>query len=367
MYSFAHKITLLFLLFFLAFSQKKTSKTSPTISPESSRFLREEIKLKKEFKSIFLDSVRSRKLRRNEIFARKIQKLLENPQTYEHPFDSLGEVIYIQTPEDKSFRIFTWFLKDSLENHYYYGFIQRRLWKNPKKPQEGYNVKVYTLRDRVDKFKDAERMSLENKYWFGALYYKPRNSEYGVLTYEGKYYKADGYKGKLKKQKIKYYVVLGWNGHNRYTNYKIIDVISFSPDTQKVYFGAPIFYYGNVPKYRIVLKYTDHSPLTLNKGFIAVPKKNGKKIIKYPAIIFDHLSVPKGINFMGYWTAGADGTYDALVFAPKRWKEMKRGVFLFVPDVNVWAPEIEEYDPEEIRKLAEKERQKLEEQGINLK
>ncbi len=365
MYSFLKTTFLFLMLFTVAFAQK--NKTSALPSYEHSKLLKEEIRLKKEFESIFLDSIRSRKLRRNEVFAQKLYKLLENPQTYEYPFDSLGKVVYLVEPEDKSFRIFTWFLADSLENHYYYGIIQRRLWKNPKKPKEGYTVKLYKLRDRVDKFKDAERMSLDNNYWFGALYYKPRNSEYGVLTYEGKYLKMHGLKGKTKKKKIKYYVVLGWNGHNRYTNYKVIDVISFSPDTQKVYFGAPIFYYGNVPKYRVVLKYTDHSPLTLNKGFIAVPKKNGKKIDKYPALIFDHLSVPKGINFMGYWTAGADGTYDALVFAPKRWKELRQGVFLYVPDVNVWAPEIEEYDPEEIRKLAEKERQKMEEQGIYLK
>ncbi len=360
------RIAILLLAFVFSYSQKTTVLGGKKkLSALERRLLRKEMSLVKEFKNIFLDSLTYRKFQRHQLFYKKIHSFLESPETYSYAFDSLGKYIYNLAPEDSAFRIYTWFLTDSLGNHYHFGIVQRKIYTDKKK--KNYKIKLYDLQDKVDRYANVEREPLDNTKWLGALYYKPRNSEYGVLTYKGKYLKVNPVNGKRKKAKITYYVLLGWNGHDRWTNYKIIETLVFDDKNDKIIFGAPIFYYGNVPKYRVVFKYTDNSPFNLNYGYIVVPKgKKQKKIKKYPAIIFDHLSKPNKANRTDHWMIGADGSYDALVYAPKRWKELRKGVFLYVPDVTVWTPEINQYDPEEIIKLAEEERAKMLEQGINV-
>lgn len=295
----------------------------------------------------------------NAEFMNRMETILKRSDSYNYPFDSLVTVSRI-FPQDQSFRLFTWQIDDrdtlrTRHNHYYFGFIQRRFHNKKKKLQPV----VVRLNDVVDKSNEVEQTPLTADKWLGAIYYKPRNTEFGVLTYQGSYQKVEGINGKPKTFKTPYYVVLGWNGHNIGSDYKIVDVISFDPlDTLKVNFGAPLFYFGAIPKARCVFKYSDNSPFALNLGTILL---GGKK--KTLAITFDHLNKPTNDREKRLWSAGTDGATDALVFTKKSFQDRK-GFFYYAPNVTVYEEAIEKFDPKVIQKQIREEKKRLAKMGV---
>ncbi len=310
-------------------------------------------------RSIWQDSVYRRQQQSNEIFLQRLRWVLTRPESFFYPFDSL-KMVSILAPQDSTFRIFTWFLVDERQFHHYFGLVQRRIFLDENR----YRIKVYVLQDKVDKIPGVEQMALDQNHWLGAYYYKPRYSKYGVLSFPMKYVQINGLTGKRIKKKTTLYVLLGWNGHNRWTNYKIIETIAFDErDTNKVIFGAPVFYWGRIPKYRVVFKYTDNSPFNLNIGYIVLRKGLFNRPKKIKAIVFDHLSMPKHVRRTDPWMIGADGTCDALLFV-RRWFEYRKGAFVLIPQVVVFDESIEHYDPKIVKKMAEAERRKFRKYGI---
>jgi len=297
------------------------------------------------------------KLALNRIFLDRMRKILSRKDSYDYGFDSLVTVSRIY-PKDNSFRIFTWYLRNNVGSHKYYGLVQRKCFD-----RSGNEVVVVTpLNDQVDLSEDAENLILSPQKWFGALYYKPRNSEYGVLTYTGKYLQVDA-SGKSRKMPINYYVLLGWNGHDIGSDYKIIDVIGFSSrfaDAQ-VTFGAPIFHFSRVPTSRAVFKYSDNSPFSLNLSYVVGFAGKRKKVLM---ITFDHLARPRSARPTQLWDMGPDGSVDGLYFL-NRVNQGRKGFFIFVKDVLIWYPGIEQYDPKQLREIQKSERRRL--QQYNLK
>jgi len=298
----------------------------------------------------------------NRHFSTRLQTVLKRPDSYNYPFAKLITLSRI-FPEDQSFRIFTWafYVFDSIRQPVetrYYGCIQRKL----KLPNGQPYLQLKMLADVVEPNDKGEQTSFEffsPEKWLGALYYAPRHSEFGVLTYKGTVKMADGLTGKVEKRKVNYYILLGLNQHNIEKNYKFIDVITFDPkDTNTISFGAPIFYFsGNIARKRVVFEYTDNSPFTLNLGYILTENFSRKR--KELVIVFDHLDQMGKSPQQHRQAAGADGTYDAFYFYKRKLGGNQRGLFFFLRNVTVYAAGLEQFRPKELKRQKRNNRKRI--------
>ncbi len=300
------------------------------------------------------------KLEINLVFQKRLYNILQREDSYNYKFTNLKTVSRIY-PEDNSFRIFTWYITDlTYKMCHYYGMVQRKITTKDGKTK----IVVVPLIDKTDYQPAVEATVLTPENWMGALYYVPKNKEFGVTTYEGMTYRYNPIKQKQVKEKYKFYVILGWNGHDISTNYKIIDTINFEDknDTSIVTFGLPVFYFSRMPKSRVVVEYSDNSTVTLNyakvirKGFLGFKKKQ-------EMIVYDHIVMPKNTRETAYWQAGPDGTYDGLAFYNKFY-ENRKGFFGYHKNVTVYVPELDKYNPKVVQKQAEAERKRLQKEGL---
>ncbi len=300
----------------------------------------------------------------NEEFIALWLKAFSVSEAFSYPFDSVVTVSDL-CPPDSAFRILTWQIIDfESQQHYYYGILVRR-WRKDKK--SSWQTCIHLLKEipEVLQEDDIERRTLEANQWVGALYYHPRYTTHGVLRYEGEVRIPRG--RKIVKERLVYYVLLGWNGYDKRKNFKVIETIFFDPKhPDKVFFGAPVLYAGPVPKMRIILPYAETTPLTLNKGWFVT--KYGSRRRK-EAIIFDHVSTgrrsQKTLIEDPRPFFGADGTYDALVFLKRGIWEGRKGLLLYRRNVIPYAPEIEHYDPKVIWRQREEATEKLRRYGLS--
>ena len=206
-----------------------------------------------------------------------LKKALKIKGSFDYPFDSLNFMKKL-VPEDKAFRLFNWLLKFEDGTFHYVAAIQMNTRDS---------LKLIPLYDKSEKLDDSSQdlLVFDANNWFGALYYNIIDCKI---------------KGK------KYYVMLGWNGHNVYSDEKVIDVISFTPEG-KVQLGAPIFDIKGKIKTRVIFQYNGEANMLLNY----LPENH--------AISFDHLvpADPKLANKP--WLYVPDGSYDYLIFKRKKW------------------------------------------------
>ena len=295
----------------------------------------------------------------NRLLMRRLDIVLRRPDSYDYPF-ALVKSISRLAPQDQSFRIFTWtaYHFDSLRRPLdarYFGIIQRRASPQPR---------LHYLQDVVE---PHERLSSDigtPDRWFGALYYHPRNSSHGVLTFSGYVRTQHGLTGRPIRQPVNYYIVLGLNQHNLESNYKLVDVITFDPlDTAAVYFGAPIFYLkSGVPHKRVVFEYSDNSPFTLNLAYVLNSRTGTRR--KQLMLVFDHIDRQGTTPQQRRLAAGADGTNDAFFFYRKKWIDQRKGLFFFLRDVAVYEPAIEKYRPEDLKKQKQADDRRRQNTGV---
>jgi len=293
------------------------------------------------------------KIAQNKELIRRLTLLLKRPESFDHPFDSLKTISRLR-PEDNSFRIFTWYFIDKNSDgyyaeaaHYHFGLVQRRF--------VGVDGKVHFLVIPLMEMeilpKGIENLVTDNFAWFGALYYPPKNSPF-IDAHDGFYYKlvpkkngkvtvdpnkkadvVDFVPGRYKqrivtqgemlnfstmdrvRQEVRYYMLMGWNGWDNKANYKVVDVMSFDAmDSMKVNFGAPIFYFENIPKARALFKYSEYASFSMNKG---MAKSGPLGIGRKKMLVFDHLAPPRFARPTDAWDMGPDGTYDGLAWYGK--------------------------------------------------
>jgi len=307
-----------------------------------------------------------RRLASNEALLARLGRILQRPESYDYPFDSL-QTISIVEPVDRSFRIFTWQLVvwdryHTRAEHYYHGFVQRR-YVSPATLDTHYVV--IPLQDKVDYAPAVEAEQLTDENWFGALYYKPENSTAGVLTYQGEYAQYNALTDKTKKQDIKYYILLGYNGHTLGQNYKLLDVITFDPqDSSRALFGVPIFQFGGVAKYRSVWRYGDNAHFSLNRRLVVSERFLGLGKKKTLMLVYDNVTLPRKARPSELYAVGADGTQSALYWI-NRWNGPRKGFFYNLRNVTVYDPTIEGYDPKVIRRQMKEEEKRLRKMGVD--
>ena len=237
--------------------------------------------------NLYIDFVRSAtpeiKAESNKKFSDGLGAALAADVKGEFTFDSLRRYKVMIESQDKLLRIFTWELEAEDGTHAYYGFIHSYSRKSKK-------YEVYKLSDKSDGMKDPENAVLDNSKWFGAYYYE-------VIP--------------VKYKKKKYYTLLGWDGNNRITNKRLIDVLYFT-DKGFPKFGDAIFSSekGKIKK-RVIFEYQAGLFMSLRYD----EEKNG--------IVFDHLS-PSNPNLEGVFSYyGPDFSYDMLQFKDGKWLYIK--------------------------------------------
>lgn len=210
-------------------------------------------------------------------FSAILEKALIEPNSFTFSFDSLTTIARLTSP-DKTFKIFNWHVPKDDGSFEYFGFVQTHKRKK---------FNVYRLVDKSEEIKLPETKILDHTTWYGAHYYQivfiKRNNNY---------------------------VLLGWDGNNRISTKKIIDVISFSRNgTPK--FGAGIFSMEKKYPKRIIFEYSKEAVMSLK--FHEAEKQ----------IVFDHLA-PSSSQLTGQFQYyGPDFSFDALEYKKGKWEFIK--------------------------------------------
>ncbi len=322
-------------------------------SQNISSLVEDEKELAKMANDILRHKDTDHKIAVNKRFINKLTEVLKRPESFNYPFDSLTTISRLK-PQDNSFRIFTWYFVDLpnpdayyAENaHYYFGLIQRKHIDPSGKTH--YIVIPLMEIDRLPK--GFESVVSDNFAWFGALYYPPKGEKY-IPAYQGYYYKLVQKEGTVKentgekeqiityipgkykgrtlkevdklsysnhkrvKEGVNYYLLMGWNGWDNKSNYKVMEVLSFDQeDSTRAIFGAPIFYFDQIPKARALFKYSDNSHFSMNMSYV---KSGFLKMFKKKMVVYDHLALPNISRGTEKYELGPDGTYDAVAWFGK--------------------------------------------------
>ncbi len=210
-------------------------------------------------------------------------KALSVRNSFEYPFDSLN-LISIQYPADRSFRIFTWGIRLPKGSYRHYGSIQ----------MNSDTLRLYPLYDKSVIISNPEDTILDHENWYGAKYYNI-------------YQKQVWFK--------KYYYLFGWDAHSRRSDKKLLDVLHFNNNDHPL-FGARRFVFNSdttkkTTKTRFLLEYKQDAHVTLAYS----QERN--------MIIYDHL-VPlqgaKGVRALYV----PDGTYEGFNHRWGKWHHINK-------------------------------------------
>lgn len=286
-------------------------------------FQQYEVELKSLSEKIHFAQSDREKYAANEEFTLKLKEILAYKNSYKYPFDSLESVGRIVSPDNK-FRIINWVLPKQDGTFEYFGFIQ-----SYNKSTKLYEL--FLLEDHSFEIIKPETKILTHDNWYGALYYK-------II-----YTKSHG---------RKYYTLLGWDGNNKLTSKKLIEVLTFNSNG-KPKFGSTIFKCNKKRIKRYFFEYSAETSISLKYEEQSIdvkqPKKaNQKNRIKRPnsrrsnsfaalkkekrrqektkkkkskMIVFDHL-VPIDPNLEGVYQFYIPEvfTYDAFIFENGKWR-----------------------------------------------
>lgn len=302
------------------------------------------------------------KKKQNRAFTQLLMETLQRPESYAYAFDSL-QTVSILNASDNSFRVFTWQIVNKNsddayygeQTHYYFGVIQRRY----QEADGNIEYIVIPLIEMEEIPAGVENLVLDNNNWMGGLYYQLKHSN-NIPALPFRYYdpkKVDS-KGRIKKEKQIFYVLTGWNGLDNRSNLKFVDVMSFDPNQKdRVIFGANVFYFDVIPKYRALFKYSEYAPFSLNQAYVRKSKFSKKKMI-----VYDHLASPKpgDRKLKEIWEMGPDGSYDALYY------NKRSGFFEWYTNVELAEDYNSKLTQKQLQLEREKEQKRLLEAGIDL-
>lgn len=220
----------------------------------------------------------------NASLLKKFDEILDKPNSFEnYQFDSLKNDIGILLSPDKKFRIIHWNVPKTDGTHEYYGFIQSKYTTKKNKVE---SIQLFPLTDKSAEIRNPDNAVTDHNKWFGALYSR-------II---------------VKKTKAKtYYTLLGWDGNDKFTQKKIIEVLTFDPNNGTPKFGADIFNYERKYPKRIIFEYSATCSMSLKYS----PKKD--------SIVFGHLAPtsPQMEGQFQYYCS--DMSFDGFGFKKGKW------------------------------------------------
>lgn len=212
----------------------------------------------------------------NYLFIRKLVQVLRQGSAYAYPFDSLKAISILEAP-DKSFKLFSWQIKQEGASYRHFGCILKNDKENTLLP----------LLDQSDELAPGTDTVVGNKNWFGAAYYQ-------ILP-------------DIKKVKgIKYYTLIGYDSFEPFSQRKIIDVLWFN-DAGEPKFGAPIFQLPGGLFTRVIFEYAKDANMQLRWDDVN------------KMIVADHLVPRNEANRGLYFDYATDGSFDGFSFKKGKW------------------------------------------------
>jgi hypothetical protein len=203
-------------------------------------------------------------------FKKAMAELVRSKDFFDYPLQTLK--IADLRSSDESVRLLTWNVELSDLSNTYGGFVLHR--------EEGRDrILVLELTDVLDPYSPKPENTIDQKNWYGAVYYK-------IIDFS--------FQGKTQ------YLLFGYDGGTTMSNFKILDVLSFSGQNAK--FGSPVFKDPKSLKKRVVFEYANMASMSLEFE----PKR--------ARIVFDHLSPesPALEGVASYYFP--DMSYDAYVY-----------------------------------------------------
>lgn len=212
----------------------------------------------------------------NEAFKKSMSDFLKEPSAFNYIFQKLKTVAVLDSPDGKV-RIVNWNLEHQDMSYSFCAFVLR-------KDENKDKIIVTELVDNLDAYESKPEGTIEAKNWYGALYYK-------IIPFE-------------RNNKMEY-LLIGWDGGTTGSNFKILDVLTFSGNNVKL--GSPVFKGKKTTMRRVIFEYSDRSNMVVRFEE------------KYGRIVFDHLS-PESPALAGVYSYYVpDMSYDAYVYADGEW------------------------------------------------
>lgn len=215
-------------------------------------------------KRIYTDSLRT-----------QIQLFLNQENSFDQHLSNIPYLGDIFSP-DGAFRMITWNLTLNDGTYDYFCFVQ-------KKPGEDHKAKWYELSDHHKDISRPEYRNLKMDNWYGALYYS-------IIPF--------------KKDKKEMYVLLGWEGHNKFSNKKVMECLYFNNKGEPT-FGKAVFESDRMNKRRVIFEYSKEAYFMLryneklkqiiyNRLEPSKPELEGVYSFYQPTLQYDGFQYKKG-------------------------------------------------------------------------
>lgn len=217
-------------------------------------------------------------------FTKMFVRALKIKGSFEYPFDSLVTISKL-SPEDNSFKIFTWELMVNDDVVRQHGAIQMRT-------HDG-SLQLFPLIDRTEATQNMADTITNNLGWIGAIYYKIIEK------------KAFG---------ENYYTLLGYDENSINSDRKIIEVLTFK-NGQPVFGGSFFSFQDNSLNKKSFARY-----------IMEYKKKAGPRLTYDPEmdmIIYEHLISETGEPNKKY-TYIPDGDYEGLKWNDGKWVHIEK-------------------------------------------
>jgi len=236
------------------------------------------------------------RLKMNEAFYVFFEKVLLREGSFRYPFDSLGTVSLLFSP-DRRFRVITWYVPLSGQQFKYFGFIQTAGCGLLEKA-------LFALEDATGSVCWRQDQELYEDQWYGAFYYELIHHQHA----------GDDL-----------YTLLGWKGDNPLTRKRVIEPLVF--EGGRPVFGRSIFGRPYGEGWRVVFEYSARVSMSLlyEHDFY----HTGDSLV--PMIVFDRLA-PASENLVGHrqFYKPEVNIFDGMYFDKGRW--------VFVEDVDARMP-----------------------------
>jgi len=257
---------------------------------ETKAFIDSEDSLLKILPLVCFSKKESNRFEANKTLLFYWNSILQNEKSMQYAFDSLKAKKYVSiiNAPDNKFRLITWNLYKDDGTFAYFGFLQvntsKTIKKNLFKKEASKSYELYSLIDKSGAIKSPESYIGEPSKWFGMLYVDV------IKTNEDDY------------------TLIGWDGNDKLTQRKFIDVLYFKSNGIPT-FGKDLFKIPGKFVKRMMFEYAAEVAMSL--------KYNEER----KQIIYSHLA-PNSIDptlegqFQYY---GPDGSFDALSLKKGKW------------------------------------------------
>ena len=222
----------------------------------------------------------------NKKFIAAWDLIVSDKNILNYSFDSLNGVS-ILSPKNNKFKLITWNLNKDDGTHTFFGYL---LINNSKRIKKGFfkheTVEAYEhfkLLDKSWQIKNPETYIGTSDKWFGMLYTQLIECD-------------------------DFYTLIAWDGNDKLTQRKFIDVLYFKPNGEAV-FGKDVFKFPRKNPRRLMFEYSSDVTMSL--------KFNEKK----NQIVYSHLAPrEEGTVLEGQFQYyGPDGSFDALELRKDKW------------------------------------------------